>query len=416
MVAKVSTGKTIRGILSYNENKVIKGTASCLAAEGFPSEVSRLTFRDKLETFLYYQSKNVKARTNSIHISLNFDRHDKINPGKLTAIAFSYLTKIGFNDQPFLVYQHLDAAHPHIHIVTTNVRIDGGRIDLHNIGRNQSEKARKEIENEFRLIKAEGRKISSTLNPVQLCKAVYGKSETKRSISNIVTAITKTYKFTSIHELNAVLKQYNVMADRGMEGTRMRAKNGLQYTLIDAAGNPVGVPIKSSSIYGKPTMNNLMKMFVANEAARMPHKDRVRTAIDGICLDHKLSLRELAAHLALDNIYTVIRQNSEGRVYGMTFIDNQTKCVFNGSDLGKQYSAQGLMTRLTEIQGDKPLNIPNLPVKEETYNRPQELSEAAGQAAEIWDAIKDLASAKDDHSTVPYQLRRKRRKKKGRNI
>lgn len=415
MVAKVSTGKTIRGVLSYNENKVKEGTAFCLAAEGFLREVSQLTFHDKLQTFLYYQSKNVKAKTNSVHISLNFDREDRINSDRLSAIASSYLNRIGFNDQPFLVYQHLDAAHPHIHIVTTNIRIDGSRIDLHNIGRNQSEKARKEVESEFGLVKAEGRKRSTTLNPVEISKAVYGKSETKRAISNIVNAITKTYKFTSIHELNAVLKQYNVMADRGVEGTRMWENNGLLYSLIDSAGNPVGVPIKSSSIYGKPTLTNLMKMFAINETSRMPYKDRVRTAIDGIGLNQKLSLSELATHLALDNIYTVIRQNSEGRVYGITFIDNQTKCVFNGSDLGKQYSAQRLIDRLNQIQTDKPLKVPSFPVKEESFKTQPEISEAQTEAAEQWDLIRELTSPRMDHSPVPYELR-KRKRKKGKRI
>ncbi len=57
------------------------------------------------------------------------------------------MSKIGFGDQPYLVYQHFDARHPHIHIVTTNIKSDGSRIKTHNIGRNQSERARREIEN-----------------------------------------------------------------------------------------------------------------------------------------------------------------------------------------------------------------------------------------------------------------------------
>ena len=56
------------------------------------------------------------------------------------------MEKIGFGEQPYLTYQHFDAGHPHIHIVSVKVRADGSRIDTQNIGRNQSEKARKEIE------------------------------------------------------------------------------------------------------------------------------------------------------------------------------------------------------------------------------------------------------------------------------
>ena len=68
------------------------------------------------------------------------------------------MDKISFGEQPFLVYNHTDAGHPHIHIATINIKPDGNRIDIHNIGRNQSEQARKEIEIEFNLIKASKRK------------------------------------------------------------------------------------------------------------------------------------------------------------------------------------------------------------------------------------------------------------------
>jgi hypothetical protein len=48
-----------------------------------------------------------------------------------------------------------------LHIVTTNIRANGKRIDTFNIGRNQSEKARNEIEQKFKLVQAIGRKIST---------------------------------------------------------------------------------------------------------------------------------------------------------------------------------------------------------------------------------------------------------------
>ena len=41
------------------------------------------------------------------------------------------LEKLGFGNQPYLVYQHRDARHPHIYIATTNIEADGKRIDLH---------------------------------------------------------------------------------------------------------------------------------------------------------------------------------------------------------------------------------------------------------------------------------------------
>ncbi len=98
---------------------------------------------------------NKRATTKTLHVSLNFDPTERLSNDKLIGIASIYMEKIGFEEQPFLVYRHEDSGHPHIHIVSTTIRKDGSRINTHNIGRNQSEKARKEIEKLYGLVKAE---------------------------------------------------------------------------------------------------------------------------------------------------------------------------------------------------------------------------------------------------------------------
>lgn len=409
MVAKVISGRTIRGVISYNENKVKEGTAVCIMASRFPGEAKQLSFNDKLATLVNYIERNPMTRTNAVHISLNFDPKEKFSENKLNAIALSYMEKIGFGRQPFLVYQHFDAAHPHVHIVTTNIELNGRRIPLNNIGRERSEPARREIEVDFNLVKADGRKINSeAIKAADLSRAVYGKSETKRSISNIVSAVSRSYKFTSIHELNAVLKQYNVVADRGKEGTLIHSKNGLLYSLIDKNGKQIGIPIKASSIYGKPTMKALVNQFELNDMLRAPHKDRVRRVIDSY--QSKGGLDDFVKSMVANGIYPVIRQNDEGRVYGITFIDNQTKCVFNGSALGKQYSAQGILSRLRDKSNIADADIPKLPVKEH-----DEETSALSLGSSQFKLLENLMYAKQDQSNTPYELKRKR-KRKGRSI
>jgi len=50
----------------------------------------------------------------------------------------------------------------------------------------------------------------------------------------------------------------------------------------------------------------------------------------------------------------MFRENKEGRVYGLIFIDNKSGAVFNGSDLGKTYSGQALVKRFDNwIAGEK---------------------------------------------------------------
>jgi hypothetical protein len=43
--------------------------------------------------------------------------------------------------------------------------------------------------------------------------------------------------------------------------------------------------------------------------------------------------------LERQGISVLFRENEQGRIYGATFIDHEQKCVFNGSRLGREFSA-----------------------------------------------------------------------------
>ncbi len=170
--------------------------------------MGKLNFYEKLCHFERVISLNERISINTLHVSLNFDLSENLETKKLQAIASTYMERIGFHNQPYLIYRHDDAGHPHIHIVSTNIQKDGSNISLHNLGKNESEEARKEIEIEFGLIKAGSSKQKNNmiLHPVIVQRIIYGKAETKRAISNVLTKVISQYKFTSLSSLNAALK------------------------------------------------------------------------------------------------------------------------------------------------------------------------------------------------------------------
>lgn len=349
MVAKIKSGKSIRGVLLYNEQKVEGKVAECIAAFGFGLEADELNFYQKLARFEKLMEKNPRVKTNALHISLNFDPSEKFGREKLIEIADTYMAKLGFGGQPYLVYEHRDAGHPHIHIATTNIKPDGRRIDLNNIGRNQSERARKEIEVEFGLIKAEDRKQQQKLMDIigmKLEKLTYGKQQTKRAISNIVGKVMNEYKFASLAEYNAVLGCYRVVASRGAEGSRMFQGRGLSYQAIDQKGKPIGASVKASAIYGKPTLVELEKKFEKNKVLKYCYKTMLKLSIDRAVQSFPKDHAALIAKLRQQEISLIYRTNSDGRKYGLTFVDHRHKVVMNGSQLGKAYSLKGLEQRL----------------------------------------------------------------------
>ena len=347
MVARIVSGKSIRGILNYNETKVRNAEAQILMAAGFPRDADGLSFRNKLDRFEMLSRQNEQTRTNALHITLNFSRKDAVDDDLLRSIASEYMDAIGFGAQPFLVYRHYDASHPHIHIATVNIADGGARIETHNIGKYQSEKARKAIENSYNLIRAEDQKaeMAYMLRPVRLEKARYGKTETKAAISGIVREVVSSYRFTSLSELNTVLRQFNVLANRGDPGSRMHEKGGITYHLLDTRGEKVGVPIKASSIYGSPTLRNLERKFGPNREARKPYGLRIRHQLDK-AVSEATDIVSLQARLQAQGIRILLRENAAGSVHGITFIDNGTRTVFDGRSLGKQYINRAFLEKI----------------------------------------------------------------------
>ncbi len=65
-----------------------------------------------------------------VHISLNPHPDDVLTDTELQDIAREYLEKIGYGNQPYLIFKHEDIDRHHLHIVTVNVDENGRSIDI----------------------------------------------------------------------------------------------------------------------------------------------------------------------------------------------------------------------------------------------------------------------------------------------
>jgi hypothetical protein len=414
MVAKIKSGKSLIGALNYNENKVKAGKAELIAVSGYVKNYDLLSFYDKLFRLKDLAERNIRTRTNTVHLSLNFDVTEKLDTDKLVNIAEEYMKRIGFENQPYLIYQHFDAGHPHIHIVSTNIEADGKRISLHNIGELKSEPARKAIEVEFGLVQASSKKneYEQTEN-LKIRPLEYGTTDTKRAITNIVNEVAKSYKFTSLPELNAVLNLYNVTADKGSKESVMFNKGGLQYWVIDKSGKRAGVPIKASSIYLKPTLKLLEGRFKLNEYLRKPFRDKLKAKIDKV-IAQAISLEQFKNELKKAGVSVIIRQNDDGRIYGISYIDHQNKAIFNGSDLGKNYSAAAILDALQY----KPAG--NVASSVENFSEKTGIARTGSNPAisnnHPHTLLDDLLNPYDPNANLPSQFVPKKKKKKRRNL
>jgi hypothetical protein len=408
MVARITIPSSIEKTLNYNEKKVKKGTAVCIGQNGFLLPLKKMNFYHKLEGFEKRNGLNERARTKTLHVSLNFSTAEQLTKEKLLTIGNEYMERLGFADQPYLIYHHLDAGHPHIHIVSSTIRENGTRIATHNIGRNQSEIARKAVEEKYGLQKAgNGIKIPGKESQLfDILKVQYGQTETKRGITNVLNAVFNTYNYTSLPEFNAVLKQFNVVADRGDEHGFIYSKRGLLYKVLDTNGVKVGVPVKASAINGKPTLDKLERKFDENQRMREPLKNKLRETIDQAISTIPKSLSELVLALQKNEVVSVLRQSEDGRIYGITFVDNKNQSVFNGSEIGKQYSVAGLLKQINDVEKIQH-NI--LPTMQENGHQKTERGFIEFNGLPL---LSELIKPVEEFNPTPYHLKKKKRKRK----
>jgi hypothetical protein len=413
MVARINTGKSISKALNYNEQKVKNGSAEMLSASGFIRTVDSMNFYDKKHFFESYTSLNQNATTNVLHVSLNFDPSEKLSNEKMIVIANDYMGKIGFGEQPYLVYRHNDSGHPHLHIVSTNIKNTGERISMHRLGANQSESARKEIEVAFNLVIADSKRNMQTsiIVAVNASKVIYGKSEIKRAISNILKVVLNQYKFSSLPELNAVLQLYNVNAERGDKDSRMYGKGGLVYRVLDEKGNKVGTPVKSSLFYMKPTLKMLEQKFKENEKLKEPFKKKLQAKIGWVLHKKTKNLDAFIKALQSEGVSVIVRRGKENLLFGLTYVDHKNQVVFNGSDLGKQYSGKAVMENFKS----KPESWPVIKIARYLkfqYDKQLQHEIKGGD----WKLGPVLPEASMPYEPIPYSMKIKKRRKKNKHI
>lgn len=418
MVAVISSGHSISRILRYNEDKVSHGQAKILGEGNCPFTADSVGLMPKLNYMVRIAALNTKVTRNSVHISLNFSTNElNLGDNVMLDIAHDYMQQIGFGSQPWIAYRHFDAGHPHLHLVSLKIRPDGTRIDMQNIGRNQSEMARKDIEQKYGLVPAQnqGNLIQYRPEPIAVSRLHYGKAATKKAIGTVVQFVLQKYRFTSIAELNAVLGLYNVRADQGKVTSRTFVSGGLRYHALNAESNPVGVPIKASAFHFLPTVKRLETLFSRNTGLQSKSKLYIKNTVDICLLKNPLAnlaaLQQILKYSAID---MVLRSATNGQVYGVTFVDHKNYCVVNGSALGKDYSAKGLQQRLQNGLRDTGLGRKPSATIDPAHHAPVQDTTGATRENSIMETLLNPETA-PEYTAQGFSGRRKPKKRKGRH-
>ena len=153
----------------------------------------------------------------------------------------------------------------------------------------------------------------------------------------------RDYQFQTIGELRALLSLYNLTVDEVRGNAKGEDYNGLVYSVIDANGNKVGNPFKSS-LFDKSVGYEALQRKAAFSKKNIKEKNLTEPTRKTLeyALRRTYDKDELVLMMKAKGIDCFFRYTDEGRLYGATFIDHRTRCILNGSRMGKEFSANAL--------------------------------------------------------------------------
>jgi hypothetical protein len=342
MLALISYEHNARSPLQYNEIKVTEGKAEVIWAENFVKGLERLNLDDKLARFGQRTSLNERAENKMVHISVNFGKTEELSNERMREVGRAYMKEMKFGDQPYLFYRHFDAGHTHMHIVATNIRADGSQIKIGKKEVARSHEISRRLEKEFSLQRSRrsGPEERALFEVDHAQKVIYGEPGLKRAVSDVLNTVVDHYRYSSLDELNAVLRLYNVEANNGQEGSRLRAVGGILYHALDESGNRIGKPIKASLFHLKPTLKHLEQRFQVNRDLGQEAKERIATAIEWSLSGRPPNWECFRESLAQRGISVV--PADEGKLY---FVDHREKAVFDSKAVANDYEAGSLRNR-----------------------------------------------------------------------
>ena len=343
MVAKISSNTSLFGTLLYNKNKIDKAEASLLSSKNVYEKADGLfSMQTTLKSFEPYLAANKRTERPIFHVSINPSPKDNLSDESYREIADRYMEDMGYGNQPYVVFKHTDISRTHLHIVSVRVDKTGKKLDS-NFENMRSMKICRKIEKEYALHPATKQEEQGYAIPMKPLN--YKEGDVKRQVGNIAKAMLRNFSFQSMGEYRTLLEKMNVTVEE-IKGTKNgKPYHGLVYSVLTDDSKTmkkekIGTPFKSS-LFGKSiNLKTIEQHF--QKSKHQIEKTRTRESLRPTiakAIQQSQSLDEFTLLLNEQNIEPVFRKTEEGRIYGVTFIDYNNRCVLNGSRIGKEFSA-----------------------------------------------------------------------------
>lgn len=423
MVADIHIGNNLYGALAYNQEKIDAGLGKILETNRvFVPTDGQFSVGDCMRDFERAMPLQVTTTRGIIHISLNPHPEDKLSDDQLADIGREYMERLGFGGQPYMIFKHEDIDRQHLHIVSTRVRSDGSLIsDKKNY--EKSKKITDNLEQKYGLHPKDKKQGEAwQFSPVDASR-----SDLKKQVAGVVKPLATMYKFQSLGEYRALLSLYNIGVEKIEGNNQGHTYTGLVYSALDADGNRVGKPLKSSLFgksYGIEALEQTMKK--SGEEIKAGGQAVKTKSLVSASLTSSHTGDEFLADLRGKGIDLVLRYGNGERLFGVTFIDHNSRTVLNGSALGKEFSANALDSRFADFSAKENrhkdiLPVPSTPVHENQIpvmqsadeKQPQSAKGYSGDDSPVGSLLSVLTPEPDQYGNdQPAPTKRKKKKRR----
>lgn len=354
MVANIRSGATPGGALRYNKEKVDKDEAAVLfwqkMLEPFDKH-GRMDIDTCMDSFWPYLEANRRTTNTVFHASLNPSPEDRLTDEQLREIAREYMERMGYGNQPYIVFKHKDIERQHLHIVSLRVDEQGCKLP-HDFEARRSMEILRDLECKYDLhpsVKGEEQTATPGLRKVH-----YREGTVKQQLSSVVRSCLRNYRCSSYGELRTLLELFNVSVEERTGTIEGRNYAGIVYGALTDNGYGIGTPFKSSKI-GKDVGYKALQTYYAKSKEKLKEPgalDRLQLSVRNAMSPHN-TRDEFRQLLKADGIDAMFRINPAGRIYSVTFIDHNAGIVANGSVLGKEFSANTFNELFPVLKNDK---------------------------------------------------------------
>ncbi len=262
MVIVIHQSLNTQNALFYNERKVSQKKASFFQSGNTPTiNPFAGSKQDRWNILREIEERNTRVKKKGLHISVNPTVSDlvKLGDSGIRAEIKNLMEHLGYGNQPYFIYKHVDLDRTHFHIVSTRIDQQTGKKIRDNYEKEKVQRFIKSLEQKYDLTKELDREQTNL-------KFSDGSSNLKRNLESL---------FYQLNQIESIITKQ--LYDKSLELFNVEIrKSGRGHIVVvtDGEGKPIRYPIRLSNFKEKP------KFYKMEQQKKNLEKDNFKKEID----------------------------------------------------------------------------------------------------------------------------------------